>query len=518
MICIFKCPGCDSNMTFSVEKQKLVCDVCGKEISVDEYDAGEITLDGGTKCGSDTSSYVCPTCGAEMLTGAEQATCTCSYCGTGMAVFGSGEGKLSPEKIIPFSIRKEQAEAHFKQWWMEHDTMPEFDMNKMKLELHPVYLPVWLLNATAHTDMSAVVNRTENIDEIKYDFNVGDMPLLPGGEYKGAIGRLSDKQRVEKRYLIRKAVDSKFDKVPNNASYHFSSTRFEGIEPYNYDFLEDFTPAYLSGFPAEQYSIKVGDVVPRTISRVKRFGEEQCRTYILGSGAGVSRIETDMGCIGTVELQEACYALVPVWICSYVYQKKRHSVYVNGQTGKTDGEVLVIEKRTLTDYLVLMLATFWLYFSVLLLLYPFLALSGRLLPMVVTTILLMIAETISFGKGSPLRQQENNMKGFELFSDIEYVKKDSKDPKKVLWRSLIIGTVAFVLAMGSYSVFHSALRYKMSGVLPELLGVSAVAAAVWSVFFMSRHVKEQAQQEKAEYTDYLRASQSIIKESSEQRL
>ena len=43
-------------MTFRVEKQKLVCDVCGKEVSVDEYDAGEITLDGGTKCGSDTSS------------------------------------------------------------------------------------------------------------------------------------------------------------------------------------------------------------------------------------------------------------------------------------------------------------------------------------------------------------------------------------------------------------------------------------------------------------------------------
>ena len=35
---------------------------------------------------------------------------------------------------------------------------------------------------------------------------------------------------------------------------------------------------------------------------------------------------------------------------------------------------------------------------------------------------------------------------------------------------------------------------------------------------MNRHVEEQAQQEKAEYTDYLRASQSIIKESSEQRL
>ena len=93
------------------------------------------------------------------------------------------------------------------------------------------------------------------------------------------------------------------------------------------------------------------------------------------------------------------------------------------------------------------------------------------------------------------------MKGFELFSDIEYVKKDSKDPKKVLWRSLIIGTIAFVFAMGSYSVLHSALRYKMSSILPELLGVSVVAAAVWSVFFMSRHVEEQSQQEKAEYTD-----------------
>ncbi len=78
MICIFKCPGCDSNMTFHVEKQKLECDVCGTELAVEDYDAGEMPLDGGKKSGDETSSYLGPTCGAELLNKSEEALCTCS--------------------------------------------------------------------------------------------------------------------------------------------------------------------------------------------------------------------------------------------------------------------------------------------------------------------------------------------------------------------------------------------------------------------------------------------------------
>ena len=258
MVCVFRCPGCSSNMTFNAEKQKLECTVCGTEVAVEEYDAAEITLDGGQECGDDMSSYVCPGCGAEMLTENLQVTCNCSYCGTGMAVFGGGEKKVMPEKVIPFSVTEEQAFNYFCKWWMDHDTLPEFNRNKMKFEMHPMYLPVWLLDANVHTDMSAIVSRMEN------------------------------KEKVTRRYLIRKAIKSKFNGVPTNASYHFSSTRFQGIEPYDYSKLQDFSAAYLSGYPAEQYSVEMRDVVPKTIKRVLDFGEDQCRTYILGSGVGIS--------------------------------------------------------------------------------------------------------------------------------------------------------------------------------------------------------------------------------------
>lgn len=524
MICIFKCPSCDSNMTFNVEKQKLECAVCGTEVAVDDYDAGEMTLDGGEKCSDETSSYRCPTCGAEMLTETEQATCTCSYCGTGMAVFGSGEGKVSPEKIIPFTISKAQAEAHFKQWWMEHDTMPEFQMQKMKLDLQPMYLPVWLLNANVRSDVSAIVKRTETVDEKTTTLPYTSMPdpesiFADIAGRNDAISRLSDKKKITKRYLIRKLVDSKFDRVPNNASYHFSATRFQGIEPYDYNFLEDFEPAYLSGFPAEQYSVEVKDVIPKTIKRVKDFGEDQCRNYILGSGAGISEIETKVLSLGTVELQEACYALVPVWVCSYLYHKKRYSVYVNGQTGKADGEVLVGEERTTADFFLLFLAAFAECFGVIFPLWSLVLGILRLDPMYIMGIvfgILMIVVPLAQAGGSS--GNDDTMKGFEWKSDLEYNKRAEADPKRARVKYFIIGIIGFIIGMLIFGRSSETLRARVLLNLPEMLGVAFLTAVFWTVLFMKKHVNRSVMREEAEYTDYVRAAQSVILESSEKLL
>lgn len=518
MICIFKCPGCNSNMTFNVEKQKLECMVCGAEIAVDDYDAGKMTLDGGVKCGDETSSYLCPTCGAEMLTETAQATCTCSYCGTGMAVFGSGEGKVSPEKIIPFTVTREQAETYFRQWWMEHDTMPEFNLHKMKLEIRPMYLPVWLVNANVRTDTSAIVRRMETVDEVKYQFGSGNdfEDMMHSND---AISRLSDKQKVTKRYVIRKLVESRFDRVPNNASYHFSSTRFQGIEPYDYNYLEDFEPAYLSGFPAEQYSVEINDVIPRTIRRVRDFGENQCRNYILGSGAGVSEIETEIHSAGTVELKEACYALVPVWVCSYLHQKKHHSVYVNGQTGKADGEVLIGEERTAVSFITMFLGAFWEFFGILFLL----SISfWRIFRSAAGSVFLSMAFVIIFSvialfKGGGV-VNSGTMEGFEWDSQIAYNQRSRSDPKRVRIKKFIIGTVCFAAGAILYSVSARSAGMSLWPVLPKLLVMSAAAGFLWTLWFMKKHIRTSIRKETVEYSDYVKAAQSVILESSEKLL
>lgn len=513
MICIFKCPSCDSNMTFNVEKQKLECTVCSTEIAVDDYDAGEMTLDGGKKCGDETSSYRCPTCGAEMLTETEQATCTCSYCGTGMAVFGSGEGKVSPEKIIPFTISKAQAEAFFKQWWMEHDTMPEFQMQKMKLDIQPMYLPVWLINANVRSDVSAMVKRTELVGENNPFGRASDLSgMLMRND---AISRLSDKQKITKNYLIRKLVESKFDRVPNNASFHFSSTKFQGIEPYDYDFLEDFEPAYLSGFPAEQYSVEIKDVIPRTIKRIKDFGEKQCDNFILGSNAGVSEIERKILSSGTVELKEVCYALVPVWVCSYFYNKKRYSVYVNGQTGKADGEVLVGEEKTILSFILLFLSAFGQYFGILFLLdVVLLRFTGKGSIEVLLTLIGFFSFLIWIVIGNFKKSSED----MEWKAEIDFNKRAKTDPKRVRMKNFIIGIICFFIGAIICGTFGKIFLITILSNLLELLGLAFLPGIIWTVWFMSKHVNRSLQKEEVEYTDYIKVAQSVILESSEKVL
>ena len=542
MVCVFRCPGCSSNMTFNAEKQKLECTACGTEVAVEEYNAAEITLDGGQKCGDDMSSYRCPGCGAEMLTENLQVTCNCSYCGTGMAVFGGGEEKVMPEKVIPFSVTEEQAFNYFCKWWTDHDTMPEFNRNKMKLEMHPMYLPVWLLDANVHTDMSAIVSRMENIDELANIYRNVDRNIMMGS--RSAIDRISDKEKVTRRYLIRKAIKSKFNGVPTNASYHFSSTRFQGIEPYDYSKLQDFSAAYLSGYPAEQYSVEMRDVVPKTIKRVLDFGEDQCRTYILGSGVGISEIETDVDVLGTVELREACYALVPVWICSYVFGGKKRMVYVNGQTGKADGDIVVQKDRTKIDYILLLLISVWEYLGILVLGHAFLApmiggmsaitglatglavgkyFSGMFFCMLICLALQYVPIKNSGRRRRYTHYSPAELQRMDMYDDIEYRKMDKKDPKKVSIRKFIIGTVLFFAGIIWYASEASAVQklnpgYTLSAVFPMLLLISVIFGAATTYVFMRNYLQEQTKQEVAEYQDYLKAANTVILESSEQKL
>lgn len=499
MICIFKCPGCASNMRFNEQKQKMECPTCGVDVSVEDYDAKEIELDGGQKCGDDTSIYRCPSCGAEMLTENLQVTYSCRWCGTEMAVFGNMENKIRPEKVIPFSISKEQAINHFNQWWMEHDIMPEYDQVKMKFDIHPLYLPVWLSDTNVQTDITAVV-RTEETEEEMYSQNRGNK---------------------KKYYLIRKAISSIFSRVPSIASYNFSSTRFQGIEPYDYNKLQDFTPAYLSGFPAEQYSIEAQDIIPKMIKRVRDFGKEQCRIHICTNTHGYSEIETEQTSEGATELKEICYALVPVWVCSYTYKNKKRMVYVNGQTGKTDGEVVIEEQRNTRDFWVLFLANIWECLGLLTMASVFMhrrRFSRRGSVSLLTYVMILGLLHILTGEGTLFRKKNRYT---DTTANISWkngsVLKYLQGPEKIVPIKFILGTIFFVIGIGGYGLLGRTLQgYQLSQMFPILVIVSIIIAIVGTWIYFNKYVKDQKRQDTAEYTDYLQADRTIIMESSEQ--
>lgn len=508
MICIFKCPGCNGNMTFDIEKQKLVCQSCGTEIDAEDYDEKQIVFEGGQEYGEGVISYRCPTCSAEVEVDSSQATCTCRYCGIEMAVFAEGNGRMSPEKIIPFELDQEAAETAFCKWWLEHDTMPDFNRKKMKFTIRPMYLPVWLVNANTKTDMSAVVRREESI----------------GGTYSYGQSSLwnmqndltfSDREKRTRNYLIHKSLYSKFYKVPSVASYHFSSTRFSGIEPYNYLKLEDFAPGYISGLPAEHYSIEASDIIPRALKRIKGFGVEQCKTYILGSHAGESEIVEEAGCIQLIELKQVIYAMVPVWICSYTYMGKRHKVYVNGQTGKTDGEVVTSRERMKSYAVTLFLSTYLEFFAFVLLGLSVKGLGFESIFLIWILYFMFYAGSLTGNLPKKITRENNGKKEtVDMYADIDYVKKDFVKPIHIVIRRVVIGIVLLPI-----SVTVSRLSASLSHSLPRMMEAALftfVLSLVWTVIFMEMHVKKEKEQKPAEYNDYLNMSVTDILESSEQ--
>lgn len=312
MICVFKCVNCGDHMVYSIEKRALVCSTCGSECDIEYYDMENMTWDGRQIMSEGVEGAECPVCGAKVTKMEGSAKMACSFCGSELAAFGLKEDELSPEKIIPCRLSKEDAKTKLLGWWLKHPTMPKYDEKKLQMKIQDIYVPVWLYNADIMTKLSA------------------DVLVYRGGkaEYD------KDVERLDKIYV------SKFVHVPFDSSVHIEDELFYDIEPFNYSEMEEFNPSYLSGHMAEHYHMEPEYVMPRAVGRLKEFASKQAIDFLdstIGASEIVNIAEKEIDITPT----EVIYALVPVWVCSYVYQGTRRHVFVNGQTGKVAGEVIL---------------------------------------------------------------------------------------------------------------------------------------------------------------------------------
>ena len=109
MICVFPCLSCGDHMSYSLEKRAMVCSTCGNECDIETYDMANVTWEGQSELSDDIRMMGCPVCGAKAVLQEGSAKLECSYCGSEMAAFGMDERKLSPEKIIPCKLSRNDA-------------------------------------------------------------------------------------------------------------------------------------------------------------------------------------------------------------------------------------------------------------------------------------------------------------------------------------------------------------------------------------------------------------------------
>ena len=325
----YKCPSCGGALSFDSGVQKMKCPYCDTEFDMEalqELDEALQNLPGDDmhwesqpenqwqeEEQSHLRSYVCNSCGGEILCDENTAATSCPYCDNPVVMSENVAGQLKPDLVIPFKLDKEAAKQAFAKHLSGKPLLPKMFKSEHRLEaVKGVYVPFWLFDADAYADIRYRATRVHVWSDSKYDYT-----------------RTS-------HYSIHRAGSLGFTGVPVDGSDKMADELMESIEPYDLSQAVDFQTAYLAGYLADKYDVTAEDSILRANQRIKTSTEQEFAQTVMGYTT-VTPVSTGV----QLKNSRVRYALYPVWMLSTNYKGKNYIFAMNGQSGKFVGNLPV---------------------------------------------------------------------------------------------------------------------------------------------------------------------------------
>ncbi|MDX9917567.1 MAG: hypothetical protein RBT15_06060 [Gudongella sp.] len=318
----YKCLNCGAGINFNPDIGKFKCEYCLSEFTEEElthiHEGRDSRLSDEEK--ERLSTYHCDSCGADVVTDDTTSATFCYYCHNPVILTGRLSGEFEPQKIIPFKISKEKAKELFLQWAGRMKYVPKDFTSDSQLEkITGVYLPHWRVEANARLDFAGEGRNTRV-------WRSGDIEYTETSKFE-----IVRKGNME----INNAGAVGFDKIDTRL--------LNGIGPYEENDSIPFSMGYLSGFYAEQYNIpreKVEPLVERDLERY--FG------YMLSEITSGYQQVIPQKSQTELNLKNWHFSLLPAWILTYSYRGDTYIFAVNGQSGKSFGDLPLSKGRALS--------------------------------------------------------------------------------------------------------------------------------------------------------------------------
>jgi DNA-directed RNA polymerase subunit RPC12/RpoP len=329
-----KCPSCGGSLQFDIGSQKVKCPYCGCEFDVSDLsknegdlsisaDNIELASDAGSEWDQKEmygmSEYQCQSCGGDIYSDENTSATMCPYCGNAVMLKGRLSGVLKPDKVLPFQKDKEQALKSLEEHCGGKRFVPKkfLDNNKLE-EIKGLYVPFWVYDADLEADVT----------------------------YEGVNVRTWTSGKTEyterKYYRVRRAGNIAFDHVPADGSSKMPDDLMESLEPFDYDKAATFTTGYLSGYVADKYDLDQDAVRPRVKARMAQGAADA-----FGSTVKYDEVRVKSSDIKATS-SHAEYVLYPVWLMNTDWDGRKFTFAMNGQTGKTVGN-LPVDKAKLVS-------------------------------------------------------------------------------------------------------------------------------------------------------------------------
>lgn len=287
--------------------------------TVEDWEA--LIANGQVEQFQDVVGYTCPNCGAQVVSDKLTVAASCQYCGSSVVVDQRLTGGLKPGYVIPFRVKAKDLPQMLTDFYKDKPLLPKnFFYENQVGEVQGLYVPFWLYDG--HVDGAA--------------------------SYVGTTSRvyISGRDQVtETTHMRSERVGSvEFRRIPVDASERIDDDLMDSIEPFDYQEMKPFIPAYLTGFVAERFDQSPRQVLERASSRMEMTVQDLFASSV---GYGAS---TESAQFHALEIA-ASYVLLPVYLFNCMYQGTHYRYAVNGQTGKIVGEVPIGKRESRMAFL-----------------------------------------------------------------------------------------------------------------------------------------------------------------------
>ena len=321
------CPSCGNELRWSAEKKQIACDYCGYAEEID-HSKDRVVEKSLAEAAQHVRDFVpeqvdkkvfdCQNCGAKFMVESDTVRVECGFCGsTNVNLEAYDHQYIQPVGIIPFYISRDEATRLFLKWikkgW--------FHPNKLKKltepeHLHGIYIPFWTFDARTESDWSGEAGH--------YYYETRQVRV------NGQV----QTQRIRKTRWTRRSghITHFFDDVLVVASGGMTTAEVNEVFPYRLEEVVNFDPRLLLGWESEIYQIEVDEGYHQAAQIMDDRLRQMCSAQLGGDTQRNLRVQSSK------RQQTFKHLILPLWICSYVYQNKQYHFTINGQTGRVAGK------------------------------------------------------------------------------------------------------------------------------------------------------------------------------------
>lgn len=334
------CPNCGaSEITFDEKKGKLCCHYCfsefdGKKLTGIVSDLNNLkgtVIGSGAKNIKDDSKDIitlkCGGCGAEVVIDTKNSShARCHWCRSILSINSKVENGAVPDAILPFSIKKEDAEELIRKFVNQRRfyALPKFKKEFTTENIMGVYFPYIVVDAKTKCFFSGEGERLTNAysddDTTYYDADVYTVSRM----FDLTIDNLTIESNKER-------LNKKNKNQTNNI--------INSIMPFDIENAIEFNSNYLVGYTSEKRNINITELNNTVNKRISDIARHSIIDDLRYYNRGVKWKTEEIKIQGSQWL--AVY--LPVWLYSY-YEKNGnksllHYVAVNARTKETMGSV-----------------------------------------------------------------------------------------------------------------------------------------------------------------------------------